>query len=164
MGMNDMNATAAGLLDDEDARILALLGQAHDVRDPVPDGMVDRINFAITVAALEAEVAELTVVTAQLAGVRSEMEMADTVTFSGADLTAMITIETEPGGGRRVSGWASTTPVSVELRGGEQTLTTRTDEQGHFDFLLQEPGLVHLVLQRLDGAGYRPLVTPPFGV
>ncbi|MGN0063947.1 MAG: hypothetical protein ACI379_06870 [Nocardioides sp.] len=159
-----MDAHTADPLDDEDARILALLGQAHDVRDPVPDGLVDRVNFAITVAALEAEVAELTVMTAERAGVRSEMEMADTVTFSGADLTAMIAIEPEPGGGRRVSGWASATPVSVELRGVEHTVSTRTDDQGHFEFLLAEPGLVHLVLQRLDGTGYRPLVTPPFGV
>ena len=53
----------------------------------------------MSVAALEAEIAEITTTTPELAGVRStDYDRAGTITFSSEQLSAMITIELVDGG------------------------------------------------------------------
>ncbi|PVG83317.1 hypothetical protein DDE18_08460 [Nocardioides gansuensis] len=164
MSEMDENSLAAAPLDGEDARVLRMLRELDEARDPVPAGLTERIGFALTVAALEAEVAELTALSAEGAGVRGEMEVANTVSFSGADLTAMITIEPADDGSRRVSGWASATPVEVQLRSATGVQDTTTDAEGRFGFDHVRPGLVHLVLRRQDMPGTPPLITPPIEI
>lgn len=162
--MNYVDDVSRAPLDDEDVRVLETLGRLLDEHDPVPSGLADKVAFAITVAALEAEVAELTMVSSEAAGVRRDTEVADTITFSGADLTAMITIETRPGGGRLLSGRVSAAPVSVELTTPAGSRTTRTDDHGRFELELDERCLVYLVFQRLDEPGSRPMATPPIEI
>lgn len=164
MSEMDEKALAAAPLDAEDARVLGMLRGLDAARDPVPVGLTERIGFALTVAALEAEVAELTALSAEGAGVRGDMERASTISFSGADLTAMITIEASDDGARRMSGWTSVTPVEVELRSGAGVQTTTTDAEGRFGFDHPGPGLVHLVLRRQDVPGTPPLITPPIEI
>lgn len=151
-------------IDLDDEHVLAQLRDLVDRHDPVPAGLTDRIGFAITVAALEAEVAELTVVSHELAGVRGEGEVASTVTFTGSDLTVMITVEIGVDGSRRVSGWASASPVEVELRFSTGSRDTVTDAQGRFHFDLPGADQVHLVLRRTDVVGARALITPPMEI
>lgn len=162
--MSNVDDMSGAPLDDEDVRVLEMLAGLLAEHDPVPPGLADKVSFALTVAALEAEVAELTMVSSEMAGVRRDVETADTVTFSGADLTAMITIETTPGGGRLLSGWVSSTPVEVELRTPTDARTTRTDDNGRFELELDEPCLVYLVFQRMDAPESRPMATPPIEI
>ena len=48
---------AAEPLDEVDAVLLGGLRDLHEVLDPVPGDLLDRIKFAMSVASLEAEVA-----------------------------------------------------------------------------------------------------------
>ena len=84
---------AAGALDDVDAHVLDQLRHLHEVVDPPPADLVDRVKFAMTVAALEAEVADI-VSSATLETVRgTDYDRADTVTFASDGLSVMVSIE-----------------------------------------------------------------------
>lgn len=152
-------------LDDLDLRALATLRAVWQASDPVPSGLADRAKFAMSVAALEAEVAEITTTTAELAGVRTTAyDRAGTVTFSSDRLSAMITIEVVDGTKARISGWVTTGPTAVELRERSGTQETTTDEAGRFTFASVERGLVHLVMRRLDEPDGKPVITPAIEV
>jgi hypothetical protein len=154
-----------GALDDLDLRALATLRTVWQASDPVPSGLADRAKFAMSVAALEAEVAEITTTTAELAGVRTTAyDRAGTVTFSSDRLSAMITIEVVDGTSARISGWVTTGPTAVELRERSGTQETTTDEAGRFTFAAVERGLVHLVMRRLDEPDGKPVITPAIEV
>ena len=106
---------AAGPIDDVDAFVLTQIRHLHEVLDPLPADLTDRITFAMSVAALEAEVAEI-VSSATLETVRStQYDRADTVTFASDGLSVMVSIE--PGATLTVdiAGWVSETDVEVEL-------------------------------------------------
>lgn len=154
-----------GALDDLDLRALATLRAVWQASDPVPSGLAERAKFAMSVAALEAEVAEITTTTAELAGVRTTAyDRAGTVTFSSDRLSAMITIEVVDGTKARISGWVTTGPTAVELRERSGTQETTTDEAGRFTFAAVERGLVHLVMRRLDEPDGKPVITPAIEV
>lgn len=151
-------------LDEGDVRILNRVRAAYQRRDPMPRALPDRVAFALTVAALEAEVAELTLLDAAEVGVRaSAPERADMMTFSGTDLTAMVTLEDAADGHRRISGWVSQVPLTVELRWSTGALETTTDPEGRFTFEAA-PGLVHLILRPAPAGGQPPLMTPLFEI
>jgi hypothetical protein len=153
---------AAAALDDLDLQALALAREIFAASDPVPPGLADRCKFAMSVAALEAEVAEIIAAPMEAAGMRSSStyDRAATITFSSDQLSAMITIEADEGPTARLTGWVTTGPTSVELRGRNGSQTTTTDAQGRFSFAAVEHGLVHLVLRRLDAPESRPVITP----
>jgi hypothetical protein len=157
----DLDALAAEPIDDLDLRALATLRSIFQASDPVPSGLAERAKFAMSVAALEAEIAEITTTTAELAGVRAtDYDRAGTITFSSERLSAMITIELVDGGHARLSGWVTTGPTHVELRERSRTQETTTDDAGRFTFTAVERGLVHLVMRRLDDPEGRPVITP----
>ena len=157
----DWEAAAAGEIDEVDLRALAMLRTVWQASDPVPSGLAERAKFAMSVAALEAEVAEITTLTAETAGVRSTVyDRASTVTFSSDQLSAMISIEIVDGGTARVSGWVTNGPTHVELRERSRTQETTTDDEGRFTFVSVERGLAHLVMRRLDDDDARPVITP----
>ena len=154
-------AAAAGEIDEQDLRVLATLRTVVQASDPVPSGLAERAKFAMSVAALEAEIAEITTTTSELAGVRStQYDRASTITFSSDHLSAMITIEVMDGGTARISGWVTSPPVWVELRERSRTQSTTTDTEGRFSFGSAERGLVHLVFRRTDAPEERPVITP----
>lgn len=160
-----MEALANGPLDGVDEEILRRLRLVHESRDPVPADLADRSAFAVTVAALEAEVAELTAIDTVGAALRGEaVNRADTISFSGADLTTMVTIEDAENGHRRICGWASDSPLVVELRRSSHSITTATDGDGRYIFEDVEPGLVHLLLRRAATSAGVPLATPLFEI
>jgi hypothetical protein len=157
----DWESLAAEPVDDADLRALATLRTIWQASDPVPGGLAERAKFAMTVAALEAEVAQITTTSPELAGVRAvQYDRAQTVTFSSDSLSAMITIEPVDGATARVSGWVTDGPTSVELRERSRTQETTTDDAGRFTFASVERGLVHLVLRRLGDEESRPVITP----
>jgi hypothetical protein len=162
MNDDDLDRLAQEPLDADDLRALATLRSIVSASDPVPSGLAERAKFAMTVAALEAEVAQITRASAETAGVRSTTyDRAQTITFSSAHLSAMITIELIDGGRARISGWvAADGPTAVELRERSRTQTTETDSEGRFRFATLERGLVQLLLRRLDLPDSRPVITP----
>jgi hypothetical protein len=158
---NDWELAADEPIDDFDLKALATLRSIWQASDPVPSGLAERAKFAMSVAALEAEVAEITTMTAEAAGVRSTVyDRASTVTFSSEQLSAMITIEVVDNGTARVSGWVTNGPTRVELRERSRTQETTTDDEGRFTFASVERGLAHLVMRRMDDEGARPVITP----
>ena len=61
---------AAEELDSSDFALLNSLRAYYDERDPVPDGLADRIQFHVTLDALHTEVATLTQLDMAAAGTR----------------------------------------------------------------------------------------------
>lgn len=154
---------AAGELDSSDRATLHRMAQLYEVLDPVPTGLVDRIRFGITLDALHAEIAELQR-SSDLAGVRSAGEPAtQTVTFTSASLSTMVTITPTSAGRVRLDGWvAPGGGVLVELRIVDETRTTTADADGRFVFDDVPRGLAQFTL-RAPGE-HPPVVTPSIEV
>lgn len=152
---------ASGAIDATDEEILRRLDTLVDARDPVPEGLVDRIGIALTVEALQAEVARLHLVGDLATSVRADEASieADTITFTTDVLTVMISVHHE-GDRVRVDGWAAPAgPLTVELHQFGDALVTRSDDDGRFSFEGVERGPARLVLRRPSDPTV-PIVTP----
>jgi hypothetical protein len=160
-GDAELDRLATGELDADDVRILRRVARVYDAVDPVPPGLVDRLAFGITLDALHAEIAELQRDDA-LVGVRGADSDVESVTFTSASLTTMITLA-RTADRVRIDGWiAPGAGVTVELRvAGEQRSTT-ADEDGRFVFDDVPQGLAQFVLRAPSDA--RPVVTPPIQI
>lgn len=143
-----LDELAAGAVDDVDVDVLRQTAELFDALDPVPDGLVDRINFGLTLEALHAEIAELQR-TANLVGVRAETDSdVQTITFTSSTLTTMITITPTSGGRVRIDGWiAPGGTVAVELRARAEVRQTESDADGRFVFEDVPRGLAQFVLR-----------------
>lgn len=154
---------AAQLLDGDDIALLAELARIYEQLDPVPEGLVERIGFTLTLADLEVELARLTAETREPVGARGE-ERVRTVTFSSDSLTAMVTVTPQDVGLFRIDGWlAPGAALRVELRTDHGSLHTAADGDGRFDFDELRGGLVQLVIHPTTGCEVRlasPVVTP----
>lgn len=152
---------AAGQLDGQDELVLRQTASVYDSLDPVPAGLVDRVQFSITLDSLHAEIAELQR-TGDLTGVRSsEATEAQTVTFTSASLTTMVTITALSASRARLDGWvAPGGGVSVELRVVDGSRHTTADADGRFVFDDVPRGLAQLVLRPPAGSTNSTVVTP----
>ena len=154
-------------IDDIDLEILAQMRRGLEEVDPMPEGMTDRIQFALVadrpaqpaiLALLEAEVANM-VSDAALAGVRSDdYDRATTITFASDGFSATISVETGRGGQLSMHGWTSEPGAEVEVRERARTQRTVADEHGRFAFASLQSGLVNLVFRRTGGPP--PVITP----
>lgn len=151
---------AAAPIDAVDETVLETLREVHESLDPVPGDLVDRVKLAMSVASLEAEVAQI-VSESALATVRgTEYDRADTVTFASDGLSVMVSIEPSGSGRADIVGWVSEGDVEVELRERGRTRTTVADEDGRFSFTGVERGLVNFVLRRTGDRNPPPVITP----
>src|SRR5260221_14179563 len=114
MARNDAPATdpadalAAAPLDEIDDQLLRRIKAMYDVSDPVPGGLVERLQFGITLDALEAEIANLQRADSTLAGARTDgATEVQTVTFTSASLTTMITVTPSGADRARIDGWSA---------------------------------------------------------
>jgi hypothetical protein len=152
---------AGGAVDDTDVQILQRAAELYEQADPVPPGLVERIQFGITLDALHAEIAELQR-TAELTGVRSA-GAADTqsITFTSTSLTTMVTITVLSADRVRIDGWlAPVGEVSVELRTRDRTLSVTSDADGRFVFESVPRGLAQFVMHPRAGENGPGVVTP----
>lgn len=160
---DSVDSLAAGTLDPQDEQILREMASLYADLDPVPDGLVERLQFAMTLDALHAEVARLQR-QAEPVGARTEdvgATAAQTITFTSPSLTTMITIS--PAGPERVriDGWAAPGGgVSVELRVVDGRLHTTADADGRFVFDDVPRGLAQFVLRPPVGHTHPPVITP----
>jgi hypothetical protein len=154
-----LDQLAAGEIDATDDAVLAKLRGVYDALDPVPAGLVDRIAFGITLDALHAEIAQLQR-SGELAGVRGEdLTETQTITFTSAHLTTMVTVTALSADRVRVDGWvAPGAGVSVELRRVDGSQTTTADADGRFVFADVARGLAQFVLRPPEERA--PVITP----
>jgi hypothetical protein len=129
-----------------DARLLDQLKAMWETTDPVPDGLVERVTFAIGLDDLDVEMMRLTEEVLVPAGARGA-EHVRTITFGGDSITVMVTVSQEGHEAFRLDGWlAPAAALSVELRRTEGSASTMSDEDGRFVFEDVAPGLAQLVL------------------
>lgn len=158
--MSPADIDATGPLDDVDETVLAAMARMYAAADPVPAGLVDDVKFAMTVAALHAEVAELQRVGAPELALRSEeYARTDTVSFTTEHLSATLTTTPTSDRHSRLDGWLSGVDVArVELRGPSGVRSIAPSEGG-FVFDQVPHGLVQLVVFPSDPS-YSPVITP----
>lgn len=152
---------AAGPIDDYDIALLRSVAAAYDSADPVPEGLVERLQFGITLDALHAEIAQLERMDGLVGARGNQAAEAQTITFTSESLTTMVTIT--PAGAERVriDGWAAPGGgISVELRTVAERLQARADSDGRFVFEDVPRGLAQFVLRAAGGSVHPPVVTP----
>lgn len=142
-------------LDDVDVAVLGRIGHLVATLDPVPDGLVERSLFAVTLAALEAEVMELSYVGTPAMSVRGDAPPVEarTITFTHDTLTVMVSLSLDETGLVRVDGWlAPAAALQVELHRPDGMRSTTSDEDGRFVLEGVRRGPASLVVRRPDGA------------
>lgn len=139
-------------LDATDRLLLTDLAALYAAVDPVPGGLVERIHFALAVAELEADIAELT--HEQLVGARSDET--DTVTFTSGSLSLMVTTVVAARQ-VRIDGWVTSPGATVDVVGVGLTRSASADDTGRFSVDGIPRGRTHFVVRR---EGYRPVITP----
>ena len=144
---------AAEPLDNEDLALLNSLRAYYDEHDPVPDGLVERIQFELTLDALHAEVATLTQLDLAAAGARSTgTESVRTITFTSESMTTMVTITPDGEGSVRIDGWAAPgAGIRVEILLADGVRETYADDDGRFVFEQVPTGLAKFALHPAHG-------------
>lgn len=155
-----LDELTAGEIDHFDLAALRRTRQLFETLDPVPGDLVNRIQFGLTLDALEAEVAELQRFSG-LVGIRSEgAGDVQTVTFTSSTMSTMVTITPTSADRARIDGWiAPGGAMDVELRVVGNSLTAVADSDGRFVFEDVPRGLGQFVL-RAAGGGSQLVVTP----
>lgn len=151
-------------LDRTDYIILADLREMYSRVDPAPANLTERIKFALTVQALQAEVAELTSTELALTRGQPEPDETSTVTFSTEAMSIMLTLSASGASTARVDGWLTCGRADVELTVGDgKVLHAVADEGGRFVFDDVPPGQARLLVRGHDGSS-RPVITPAFTI
>jgi len=153
---------AAQPLDPSDAAVLNSVRAYYEESDPVPDGLVERIQFELTLDALHAEVATLTRMDLAEASIRSAAtEAVRTITFTSESLTTMVTVTPQPDGTVRVDGWASPgAGIRVEVLLADSTRETYADSDGRFVFENLPSGLAKFAQHIPQGSEFATVLTP----
>jgi len=153
---------AAAPLDSADFAVLESLRDYFEGSDPVPTGLVERIQFEITLDALQAEIATLTQLDLAESGARGvTTEDVRTITFTSASLTTMVTVTAESDGSVRVDGWAAPgAGLRVELLLPEGPRETYADDTGRFAFEAVPRGLSKLAMHVPRGEEFSTVLTP----
>jgi hypothetical protein len=143
----------------DDAALLAELGRVVAMVDPVPPGLVERVQFALELEDLDVEVARWER-NDRLAGVRSIVDQG-TITFTVSDLTVMINL-TKTGRCHRIDGWlVPAGEHGVEVRVAEHgSSRTVADEGGRFVLDNVPRGTTQIVISVGGASSHRTVVTP----
>ncbi len=157
---SELERLAAAPLDQTDLDLLASLQACLTAADPVPPGLVERLQFEITLDALHAEVAKLTRLDLTTSGARSTTEEAQTITFTSDSLTTMVTL-TPQGEGVRIDGWAAPgAGIRVEVLLADGSRETHADADGRFVFDEVPSGLAKFALHPARGDSTATVVSP----
>lgn len=154
---------AGAPLDADDAVVMQRIAQLFTAIDPVPQDLVDRLQFGITLDALNAELAELQQLPALAGAARGTEQVSEvkSLTFTSDSLTTMVTISPDGPDRVRIDGWiAPGAGVLVELRQGTESRRLSADEDGRFVFEDVPHGLTCFVLRAPEPASHPPVMTP----
>jgi hypothetical protein len=157
--MNDVGAPGSQA-SPSDEILLADIGRFLDDLDPPPDGLVQRVQFALALEDLDVEVARWERLD-DLAGVRGSGTGTGTITFTVSDLTVMINL-TKIGKLHRIDGWlVPAGQYGVEVRVAEHgTSSTTADEGGRFVLDNVPRGTTQILVHLGDVTCRRTVVTP----
>ena len=140
-----------------DDEILSHLDRLMDEFDPPPDGLIERVQFAIELEDLDVEVARWERAD-PLAGVRGGEQ--GTITFTVGDLMVMVNL-TRVGEAHQIDGWlVPPGEHSVEVRvAGHGSHDTRADEDGRFVLDCVPRGTTQIVIH-FEGLPNKTVITP----
>jgi hypothetical protein len=140
---------ADGIIDDIDVAVLGHLAALYTTVDPVPDGLVQRIQFAMALEELDVEVLRLVDETAT-AGARGDVGRIYTFQNAGLDLTVRVAGRT--GDTLRIDGWlAPPAAYRIVLRAGGRLLERTADPDGRFVFERVPAGPARIFIRPHDG-------------
>ncbi|WP_421108574.1 hypothetical protein [Solicola sp. PLA-1-18] len=146
----------------DDDELLREVADLWRRRDPVPDGLAERVLVEIALDDLDAEHELLVLVEDQQTAVRGDGPRS-TYAFDGTETHLLLRIA-DVDGGRRVDGWvAPAMPMTARLRQAGTTYEAVVDERGRFELPRVTPGPSRLWLTPTGGDG--PLLaTPSFAI
>ena len=144
------------LMDDIDIAILDAIRRLMAEADPVPPHLIADIDFSLSLAAMNAELAALTT---EAAAVRAHgPENAESVTFTSSTMTLMVVIGRDDGQ-IRLDAWVSGGGITIEMIHGTDRASAVSDVNGRVSWFPVAPGLVRFLIQPIT-AGGRPVITP----
>ncbi len=144
-------------MDALDSEILRQLSGMFDVLDPARDDMADEVLFAISLAALDAELATLEDASSLQLRTSSAIPT-DAVTFTSSALQLMVSA-TRDDGSLRIDGWITGGGLEVELISGTTSRSATSDAQGRLVWRGVPPGPIRFLMHPVDGSA-RPVLTP----
>ncbi len=153
--------------DQGDDELLAGVRAYWEGADPVPAGMVARLQTVAALAAsdtdLDVELMLLVERTEELAGARGASTTAYTLRFAHEGVDLLLRVSTD-GAAPRIDGWVvPPSPVGVVLLRGEETLVAlEVGDTGRFEVPDLSPGMLRLRLEPTDGS--TPFITPAFEI
>jgi hypothetical protein len=135
-----------GPLDDTDLTILDEVAEAYSSADPMPDGLIDRIRFAVALEEVNAEVLQLIEESELTTSARGERGRI--FTFSSAILTVMIRVIGITDDTVRIDGWlAPPAAHRITLRSPQARVERTADDEGRFVFEQTSGGLAQLIVK-----------------
>jgi hypothetical protein len=150
-------AAAEEPLDAVDAAVLREVALLLEQVDPVPVDLVDRVQFALALDEVYAEVARISRLSQDALAVRSDPDTAartETVTFSAERFTAMVTVSRAAPEQVRLDGWLTPAAVvRVRVRMQEGTAETVSDETGRFVVEGLPEGFAQLTFEPVGAGG-----------
>jgi len=159
-------AAAEQPLDLLDEAVLHEVAVLLEQVDPVPDDLVERVQFSLALDEVYAEVAHITRLSGDALAVRGEPDSStrtETLTFSAERLTAMVTVTRAAAEQVRVDGWLAPAAVlRVRVRMQEGVDETVSDESGRFVLEGLPEGFAQLTFEPVDGQAGERVVTPLF--
>ncbi|MDN5790758.1 MAG: hypothetical protein L0H25_07810 [Micrococcales bacterium] len=154
-------------IDAVDVANVAAIRDLFSRADPVPADLTERLKFAITVQALHAEVAELTdsALLVTRGGETAPDPVAatptDSVTFTAASVSLMISVTPGEEDRNRIDGWVTTPGARIDVVTAEGTTSVSSDANGRIVLDDVPHGPVHFVIQAtLDDNESHPVITP----
>jgi len=159
-------AAAEQPLDTLDESVLGEVAALLTQVDPVPDDLIERVQFSLALDEVYAEVAHITRLSGDALAVRGEPDSAtrtETLTFSAERLTAMVTVSRAAPEQVRLDGWLAPGAVlRVRVRMQEGTAETVSDESGRFILEGLPEGFAQLTFEPVEGEAGERVVTPMF--
>jgi hypothetical protein len=153
-----------------DDDLLAGIRSYWESQDPVPDGMVARLQTAAALAAsdlydvgLDIELMMLVERTVELAGTRGTSTTAYTLRFAHEGVDLLLRVSSD-GATSRIDGWVvPPSPVTIAVLRDDTTLATLdVADTGRFELPDLSPGMLRLRLEPTDGS--TSFMTPAFEI
>jgi len=154
-----------------DNELYAGLRTYWESHDPVPDGMVARLQTVAALAAsdtdLDIELMLLVERTEELAGARGTSTAAYTLRFAHDGVDLLLRVSTE-GSRSRIDGWVvPPSPIAVVVQrdnaaGWYDDATLEVGDTGRFELPDLTPGMLRLRLEPTDGT--TSFMTPAFEI
>jgi hypothetical protein len=153
-----------------DDDLLAGIRSYWETHDPVPDGMVARLQTTAALAAsdlydvgLDIELMMLVERTEELTGTRGTSTTAYTLRFAHDGVDLLLRVSND-GAASRIDGWVvPPSPVTVRvLRDDREDAVLEVGDTGRFELPDLTPGLLRLRLEPTDGS--TSFMTPAFEI